>query len=170
MAFIDLVLAVFVGAFVLFGFWFGFIHTLWSLIGTLVGMFFATRLIEPVSELFAFLGGDSGLGKVVVFIVLFLLITKLVGLVFWLLEKIFGFLKHIPFAKSVNRLLGGVFGFIEGVIVVGLVAYYAMQVLPEDTLLTWLESSAVAEYLIAAVSVFQFMLPESLRLVMLYLA
>ncbi len=164
-----MVLGVFVGAFVLFGFWFGFIHTIGSLVGTFVGTIFATRLIDPVSELFAFIGMDSGIGKVILFILLFLLITRLVGLVFWLLGKIFGFVKHIPFAKSANRLLGGLFGFIEGVIVVGVVAYYAMQILPEDTLLTWLESSAVAEYLIGAVSVLQFMMPESWRIVMIWL-
>jgi uncharacterized membrane protein required for colicin V production len=169
MGFIDLVLGVFVGGFVLFGFWFGFIHTLGSLIGTFVGILLATRLIEPVSEWLSFLGAETGVGKVILFVVLFLLITRLVGLVFWILEKIFGFVKHIPFAKSTNRILGGVFGFIEGVLVVGMIAYYALQVLPADTLLTWLESSVVAEYLIGTVSALQFMFPEGLQLVMLHL-
>ena len=170
MAFIDLILVVLVGAFVIFGLFFGLIHTIGSLVGAIVGILLATRLIEPVAEIFSFIGADTGVGKVVLFIILFVLITRLVGLVFWILEKTFGFLKFIPFAKTIDKILGGVFGFVEGVIVIGVIVYYAMQVLPEDTLLTWLESSAVADYLIGVVSAFQILFPEGLRLVMQFIA
>lgn len=170
MAFIDLVLAVFVGAFVIFGLFFGLIHTLGSLVGTLVGIVVATRLIDPVAQMFSFLGTQTAIGNIVLFIILFLLVTRLVGLVFWMLDKIFGFVKMIPFAKTIDKILGGVFGFVEGVIVVGVICYYAMQILPQDTLLTWLESSAVGNYLIGVVGAFQILFPESLRIVMQFIA
>ncbi len=165
MGFIDIVLLVIVGAFVLFGLFFGLIHTLGSLIGAVIGIAIASRFVAPAAETFSFLVGDGSGGKIIVFIILFLLVSRLVGLVFWILEKVFGFVSIVPFAKSINRLLGGIFGFIEGVIVVGVILFYAMQVLPEDTLLTLLEGSAVANYLVAAVSALQVLFPESLRIV-----
>ncbi|MCR4314104.1 MAG: CvpA family protein, partial [Candidatus Uhrbacteria bacterium] len=79
------------------------------------------------------------------------------------LEKIFGIFSWIPFAKSLDKLLGGFFGFIEGVMVVGVVLFYAMQVLPDDTLRTMLESSFVADFLIATMSVLQVFFPEAAR-------
>ncbi|NQV89375.1 MAG: CvpA family protein [Parcubacteria group bacterium] len=165
MGFIDIILLVIVGAFILFGLFFGLIHTLGSLIGAVIGIAIASRFVEPAAETFSFLVGDGSGGKVIVFIILFLLVSRLVGLVFWILEKVFGFVSIVPFAKSINRLLGGIFGFIEGVIVVGVILFYAMQVLPEDTLLTLIEGSSVANYLVAAVSALQVLFPESLRIV-----
>ena len=67
----------------------------------------------------------------------------------------------IPFAHSLDRVLGALFGFIEGVIVVGVVLFYAMQVLPDDTLRTALETSVVADFLIATMSVLQVFFPEA---------
>ncbi len=165
MGFIDIILLVIVGAFVLFGLFFGLIHTLGSLIGAIIGIALASRFVEPTVEMFGFLVGDGSAGRIIVFIILFIIVSRLVGLVFWVLEKVFGFVSFIPFAKSLNRLLGGIFGFIEGVIVVGVILFYSMQVLPEDTLLTLLEGSSVANYLVAAVSALQVLFPESLRII-----
>ncbi len=165
MGFIDIVLLVIVGAFVFFGLFFGLIHTLGSLVGAILGIAVASRIIEPTVEAFGFLLGGGSVAKIVLFIIIFLIVSRLVGLVFWVFEKIFGFVSIVPFAKSINRLLGALFGFVEGVIVVGVVLFYAMQVLPEDTLLALLEGSAVANFLVATVSALQVLFPESLRIV-----
>ena len=167
MGFIDLILIVIVGAFVVFGLFFGLIHTIGSLAGTIIGVVVASRLVDPATELVGvfFGGSDSGVAKVIVFIIIFVIVTRLVGLFFWFFEKIFDFVSIIPFTKSINRLLGGLLGFIEGVIVVGVILFYAMQVLPEDTLLMALESSAVAKYLVATVSALQILFPESLTVI-----
>ncbi|PJA45876.1 hypothetical protein CO174_01415 [Candidatus Uhrbacteria bacterium CG_4_9_14_3_um_filter_50_9] len=165
MGFVDLILIVIVGAFVIFGLFFGLIHTIGSLVGTIVGIVIASRLVDPFTEMFSFLFGEGGIGKVIVFIILFIIVTRLVGLLFWMFEKVFHMVSFVPFVKSINRLLGGFFGFIEGVVVVGVILFYAMQVLPEDTLLLALESSAVAEYLVAVVSALQVLFPESLHII-----
>lgn len=163
MGFIDIVLIVIVGAFVLFGFFFGLVHTLGSLIGTIIGIFFASRLVDPTFETFGFLFGGGTFARILIFIIIFFLITRLVGLVIWIFEKAFGVFSWIPFAKSIDKLLGGFFGFIEGVMVVGVVLFYAMQVLPDDALRTMLESSFVADFLIATMSVLQVFFPEAAR-------
>lgn len=163
MGFIDIVLIVIVGAFVLFGLFFGLVHTLGSLLGTIVGIIFASRLVDPTFETFGFLFGGGTIGRIIMFILIFFVITRLIGIVFWFIGKIFNVIAWIPFARSLDRLLGGLFGFIEGVIVVGVVLFYAMQVLPDDTLKTMLETSVVADFLVATMSVLQVFFPEAVR-------
>ena len=160
MGFIDILLIVIIGAFVFFGLFFGLVHTLGSLLGTIVGIIFASRLVDPTFETFGFLFGGGVAARIIIFILIFFIITRLVGVVFWMLGKVFNVLMWIPFARSLDRLLGGLFGFIEGVIVVGVILFYAMQVLPDDTLRTTLETSAVADFLLTTMSILQVFFPE----------
>ncbi len=163
MAFIDVILIVIISAFVFFGLFFGLIHTLGSLVGAVVGIFLSMRLVEPVFDVFGFALGGGDSGRVIMFIILFAIISRLVGVVFWVLEKIFGVFTIVPFAGTINRLLGAVFGLIEGVIVVGVVLFYAMQILPDQSLLSVLETSVVAKLLVVLVSALQVFFPESLQ-------
>lgn len=163
MGFIDIILIVIVGAFVFFGLFFGLVHTLGSLIGTIFGIILASRLVDPAFETFGFLFGGGAFARILIFIILFFLVTRVVGFVFWIVEKALGVLAWIPFARSFDRLLGGLFGFVEGVIVVGVVLFYAMQVLPDATLRTMLETSFVADFLIATMSALQVFFPEAVR-------
>lgn len=163
MGFIDIILIVIVGAFVLFGLFFGLVHTLGSLLGAILGIILASRLVDPAFETFGFLFGGGSFSRILIFIIIFFLVTRLVGLVFWLVGKVFDVLAWIPFARSFDRLLGGLFGFVEGVIVVGVVLFYAMQVLPDDTLRTMLETSVVADFLVATMSALQVFFPEAAR-------
>ncbi len=163
MGFIDIVLLVIVGAFVLFGLFFGLVHTIGALVGTILGIFVASRFVDPAFASLGFLLGGGSVARIIIFIILFLLVSRLVGVLMWFVEKIFGFFSIIPFGGLLNRLLGGLFGLIEGVIVVGVVLFYALQVLPQDTLLTALQTSAVADFLLAAASALQVLFPETLR-------
>jgi membrane protein required for colicin V production len=165
MPLVDLVLVIIVGAFVLFGLFFGFVHTLGSLVGSVLGIVLATRLLEPAVDKFSFFfNNNESVASVVIFIILFVLISKLIGLVFWILGKVFGILSWIPFAKTINRLLGAVLGFMEGVIVVGVIIYFALKFLPDSTVSAWLNDSSVANYLLAVMSALQALFPESLRI------
>lgn len=161
MGFIDIVLIVIIGAFIFFGLFFGLVHTLGSLLGTIVGIIFASRLVDPTFETFGFLFGGGTIGKIIIFILIFFIITRLIGVVFWFIGKIFNVLAWIPFASSLDKLLGGLFGFVEGVLVVGVVLFYAMQVLPDEALRTTLETSVVAEYLVTTMSILQIFFPEA---------
>jgi len=163
MGFIDIVLLVIVGAFVFYGFFFGLIHTIASLIGSILGIIIASRLVDPVFEAFGFLLGGGAFARIVLFILIFFVVIKLVGIVVWFVTKVFDLLAWIPFAQTFNRLLGGVFGLIEGIVVVGVVLYYMMLVLPDDALRSMLETSNVANILIAMMSALQVFFPETVR-------
>ncbi|MBI5794174.1 CvpA family protein [Candidatus Uhrbacteria bacterium] len=163
MGFIDIVLIVIVGAFVFFGLFFGLVHTIGALLGTILGIVVASHFVEPTFDAFGFLLGGGSVARIIIFIILFLVVSRLMGVVLWFVEKIFGFFSIIPFAGTINRLLGAVLGLIEGIVVVGVVLFYAMQVLPQDTLLAALDSSVVANFLLATVSALQILFPETLR-------
>ncbi len=163
---VDLFLILIVSMFVFFGLFFGLIHTLGNVVGTVLGIVVGTRLIDPAFEKFGFLFGGSGAGKVIVFIILFLLISRLVGLAFWAAEKIFGILAWFPFASTINRLLGGLFGLIEGVLVVGVCLFFAMQYLPDTAVKAALEASFIAKYLLALAAAIQVLFPEGVRITM----
>ena len=97
-----------------------------SLVGFVVGAFIAGRLYEQVGDvLIRFIGGNQNLADIIAFFVLFLLITRLVGVLFSLLEKIFDVVSFLPFLKTFNRLLGALFGLIEGTLVLGLAVYFS---------------------------------------------
>lgn len=160
---VDVTLIVIVCLFVLFGLFFGLVHTLGSLVGTILGILITTRLIDPAFETFGFLLGGGGAAKVVLFIIIFLLFSRVIGLLFWLVERAFGFVSFLPFAKTLNRLLGGAFGLAEGAIFVGVATYLALQYLPDAGLKAAIEQSAVADGLVGIVGLLMVLFPESLR-------
>jgi len=162
MGFIDILLIVIVGAFVFFGFFFGLVHTVASLIGSVFGVIVASRLVDPAFEAFGFILGGGTFAKIMFFFMIFLIVMKLVGLVVWFITKVFDILAWIPFASAFNRLLGAAFGLIEGIVVVGVVLFYMMRVLPDDALRAMLETSIVADFLIAMMSALQVFFPESI--------
>jgi len=159
-SFVDLILVIIIGAFVFYGAFFGFIHSLGSLIGAIIAAIVASRIIDPIFDWLGFIFGNGTWGRIILFIIIFLIITKLVGLIFTIFEKMFSI---IPFGKSLDRLLGLVFGFLEGVIVVGVVLYFALQYLPEEGVRSALEMSAVSDYLLMVANNIQVLLPEALR-------
>lgn len=127
----DVVILLIIFGFTFAGFFFGFIHTLGSLVGTIAGFFVASHFSSVVADWLEPVLGGGGVVRVVLFVLLFLLVSRLAGFLFWLAEKAFHFISIIPFLKSINRLLGAVLGVIEGVIVVGAALYYSSTILPE---------------------------------------
>ncbi|MFA5128654.1 MAG: CvpA family protein [Patescibacteria group bacterium] len=164
MILLDLILLLILGGFVLYGLWFGLIHTLGVLVGTIAGAFLAARWYEPVAGWAGFLfGGHENLAKVVCFLILFVIINRLVGLIFWIIDKIFSFLKIVPFLSTINRLLGAVFGFFEGVLVLGLTLFVAERYPLGDWFVNSLADSKIANYFITVGKILMPLLPEVVK-------
>lgn len=120
MVIIDFIFILILFGFVLFGFWFGLLHTLGSLLGTVLGVFLASRWYDGIAVWAqSHFAGSLNVWKVIVFILLFILINRLIGLLFYILEKMFNVVANLPFLKSINRLSGAVLGFLEGAVVIG---------------------------------------------------
>ena len=143
---IDVVLIVILSGFIFYGLFFGLIRMFGVFVGLIVGAILASRfylffaeMIEPIFF------GYNNLGKVLTFLVLFSLINRLVGLGFYLLEKVFNVISIIPFLKTINRLGGATLGFFTGGLTIGLFLYVISRYTLLNTLLGhWLEASSLA--------------------------
>lgn len=164
MTFIDLIIILIIAAFVFFGLFFGLVHTIGSLIATILGIVISTRFIDPAFKNFGFIFGGGQFAKVIVFIILFALVSRIIGVIFWFIGGFLNMISFIPFAGAINRLLGAVFGLVEGVIVVAIILFYAMQVLPKDMLFGAMHGSIMAKYLMAVMTALQVFIPERMRL------
>lgn len=160
----DIVLLILLGGFALFGLFTGLIHALGALVGVAAGAFFASRFYGPIAEwVMLFTGGNPNLVKVIVFILIFIIINRLTGFVFWIVEKMFGVIKIIPFLSTINRLLGGILGLAEGTLIIGLTLFFISKFPIGATLTAALAASSVATYLIKISAVLWPLLPLVLR-------
>ncbi len=160
---LDFALLVLLGGFVLFGLWFGFVHTLGALAGSIVGAFGAGLLYEPVSAWFATtFGWNHNLLRVICFLVLFVLINRLVGLLFYAVERVFKFLTIIPFLSTIDHLIGAILGLLEGTLVLGLTLHVA-QKFPIGSFAGYIATSNVAAWLLKTSGILLPLLPKLLR-------
>ncbi|TAK03697.1 CvpA family protein [Patescibacteria group bacterium] len=163
MSLVDVILIFIVGGFTMFGLFFGLVRTLGGLIGTIVGMVVASRLVGPVYDRFGWLMGGGGTGKVVAFLIVFFVFGRIFGLGLWLLRTVFGWFAWIPLAGLVDRILGAAFGLIEGIVFVSVALFFALQFLPDDAVKMALSASIVGKGMLAIVAALQVIFPSSLK-------
>jgi len=149
----------------MFGFWFGLIHTLGSLLGTVFGAYLASRFYEPMAEwLINITGWSSNFTRVLMFVVCFIIINRLVGFAFWIFDKMAGFITNLPFINSLNRFLGFLLGLFEGVVTIGLIIYFIERFPLSDRFMGWVATSTVAPYTTSAAAILLPLLPEALKM------
>ena len=166
MAFFDVLLLIIIVGFVLFGLWFGLIHTLGSLVGTVLGAILASIYYEPISSwLISSTGWSENFVKVVVFVLLFFIINRLIGFLFYLIEKFTGIVTWLPFVKSFNRLLGAVLGLVEGLIAIGLVLYFIERFPFSETITEKIADSVIAPYAQAVANVVVPLIPQAAQFI-----
>ena len=97
-------------------------------------------------------------------IILFVLITTIVGFAFVLIEKIFDLISIIPFTKLINQLLGGALGLLEGSLTLGLILFVAARYAWIGGLFgKQLVDSQVAPWLIKVATIVMPFLPDTLK-------
>ena len=165
MSLFDIILLVIIGIFALAGLWFGLIHTLGSLAGTVVGVFLATRYYEPAANwLVNTTGWGANFSKVLIFIIVFFIINRLVGLAFWIVDKILSIFTKLPFVSGINRFLGLIFGVLEGMIVLGMVFYFIARFPLGDKFMSALSTSKIAPATVKLASVLWPLIPDALKM------
>jgi uncharacterized membrane protein required for colicin V production len=164
MSFFDLTLLILMGGFVLYGLWFGLIHALGSFVGVVAGAFVAGQFYDAVAAgLLWMFGGNVSIARVVVFFVIFVIVNRLVGFGFHLIERAYKILSILPFLSSINRLAGAVLGFLEGSFVLGGVLLLATS-LPFGSMIEGaLWSSQIAPYLMSVAGILIPLLPELIQ-------
>lgn len=165
MSYFDIALAVIIAVFGLFGLWFGFVHALGAILGTTIGAFLASRYYGVLAGwLISITGWHENVSKVVMFILAFIVINRLVGLVFWFLDRLLSIGLHLPFIRSINHIAGGILGLGEGLLTVGIALYFIERIPYSSLIIAQMSSSIIAPYAIHAASVLVPLLPEALRL------
>jgi len=161
----DVILLILLSGFIFYGFFFGLIRTIGSLVGVIAAAFLASRFyLEFFGYFVKFFFGYNNLGKVLSFLILFSLITKVVSFLFSLLDKVFGLLSIIPFLKTINRLAGAIFGFIEGALALGLILYVSSRYALINTLFgSWMANSQLAPFFLKVANLITPLLPEVLK-------
>lgn len=161
---IDYILLAIIAGFTWIGLWSGFIHTLGSFLGVFLGAALAARYYIPIAGAWDWVFfGNEKISQIVIFIFIFILISRAVGLIFWLANKIFGVIKLFPFLGSLNRLLGAVLGFLEGVLILATVIFLISkyQISPEFT--GQLKDSSVTQILLTMAAVIKPLMPAALK-------
>lgn len=165
MSLFDVILLIIIGGFAMFGFWFGMVHTLGSLVGTVLGAYVASRYYESMAAwLVNVTGWESNYAKVLMFIIAFVVINRLIGFGFWILDKVTSFVTNLPFLNSLNRFLGVLIGLFEGVITLGLIFYFIERVPLSDQFMGWMSDSSLVPFLVGSASILIPLLPEALKM------
>jgi len=165
MTLFDIILIVIIAGFIFYGLFFGLVHALGGLTGVFAGTIVAGWLFEAIGEFITpIFWGNEMLAKIVAFIIIFIIINRLFGLAFWLVDKVINFLKVIPFLKSINGILGGIFGFLEGVFLLGGILYIASRYPVWEWLNNAMIDSDVARYLVSIFDIIAPLLPEAVRM------
>lgn len=121
MSYLDVILFVVLAGFTLFGFWSGFLQSVGSIIGTAAGLVVANQYFAQVSLwVIERTNWGQNTARVATFILLYIVIARGIGLLFWMAEKI---LRLVPLGKTTNRIGGAVLGLIEGVLAIGVFMY-----------------------------------------------
>ncbi len=164
MLIIDIILLVILAGFIFYGFAVGLIRMIGSLVALVVGVWVASHYylaaFDLVRNLFS---KHSDIGKIISFVVLFILADSLVSLVFALLDRAFNLMALIPFVSLFNRLGGAILGLLEGAISLGvillLIYRYNFIGLFFDRFLI---GSRIAPFLIKTANVIAPLIPEIL--------
>ncbi len=130
MSIIDIIIIIVLALFVYKGVKLGLIEAIGGIIGLFVGAFMAGRYYDQVAEMIkGVLFGSEILANIVGFLLVFIVVNRGIALIFWILDKIFHIIAIIPFLKSINYFLGGVFGLVEGIIFIGIIVFF-LSLLP----------------------------------------
>lgn len=161
----DLILLIILFIFVSFGWWLGLIQTLGALVGITLGAYLAGIWHAMLGDWLTpvFLGHEVA-AKIVAFIILFTIINRLIGLLFWVANKIFNIISIIPFLKTINRLAGAILGLAEGVFVLGTILFVIGKYSDNDWFNGMVGASDLAGGLMAISTIVLPLLPEALKL------
>lgn len=165
MQLLDIILLVIIGGFAMFGFWFGFFHTLGSLLGTILGAYLASRYYEPMANwLIGITGWNHNISRVLMFIIAFVIINRLVGFVFWIIDKLTSIVTRLPFINSINRFVGLALGAFEGMLTLGLIVYFIERFPLSERIMQMIAHSEVAAFVSRLAHLLIPLLPDALRL------
>lgn len=161
---LDIILLVFLATFMVAGWRYGLLRSVGSILGMIIGAYVAGNYYEAgAGFLMRFIGDHQALASVLAFGAIFLIISQVFGIIVYFIDKVFNLVMIIPFVKGFNRLLGFLFGFFEGALLIGTI-FYVIARFPFLTFLqNWIQGSLLAGYLIDLANILSPLLPAALN-------
>ncbi len=146
----DLLLVLTIFGYVWGGFWTGLIQSVGGIVGLFLGEIIASRNYVHFGDLMTpVFNGNHILANVFAFILIFLIVTRLVGLAFILVNRIFNFIAIVPGLKFLNRLGGAIFGFLEGALFIGITLQFISRLPISTPFATTLANSKLSHYFLS---------------------
>jgi membrane protein required for colicin V production len=146
----DLMLLVMALGFVWGGFKTGLIQAIGGIVGVFLGIIIASRYYGAFGHALSpvFGGSDIG-GQFTAFFILFLFVTRLTGVAFMLVNKVFHMIAIVPGMKLVNRLGGAAFGLIQASLFIGLTLQFVVRLPITGNFAATIHNSVLANYFLA---------------------
>lgn len=121
---LDWIILIWLGLAFFSGMRFGLVYRLGHLIGLILGIYLAGKYYSVIGHWL----GNSPWSLFGTFQVILIGVSMLGGIIASVLNKIFNFVSWIPFLKTANRLLGGVFGLITNTIIISIIIFFLSRI------------------------------------------
>lgn len=143
----DLILILILLALAARGWKHGFVESLGEFLGAIIAFLAARWLSVPLAAPVGVLIPDNpGLARFIAFLIIFLIVAKLVGWLFNLAATLLKVVTRLPLISLANKILGGILGFLTGIVFVGSAVYLVLTFRLDDWLVRQLAGSFVARY------------------------
>ena len=132
MNYVDIIFLIIILFFTVFGLRKGLVRSVGGIIAIILGFYGASIFYPSLSLWLQGLTSifSETIANIISFVLLFIIIDRVVMILVYVLDKIFS----IPIIGFVNKLLGGIFGFLAGLLIVGIIvlivgSFYSGEVL-----------------------------------------
>ncbi len=141
---------------ILFGVLRGFIRELFSMVFLIIAVVLSFLFYRDAGNLFMKYIDDRDISNFAGFLSIFVVVLIIGSLVTYFIKKI---LIHGPL-KSVDRILGGVFGLLRGILISGIIVFALIAFSVNDNLLL---KSKLSPYVKSSIEIFLKLLPDNVR-------
>lgn len=155
---LDWIILIWLGLAFVAGIRFGLVYRLGHFIGLIAGIYLAGKYYGVIAPWL----GSSPWSKLIAFQFLLSGISMLGGYVAVLLNKVFSFVSWIPFLKTANRILGGVFGVLTNAIILSVALYFLARVDINPVVTQTVAESKLAAILLVLGKAVAVLLPKDL--------
>ncbi len=163
MSYFDIALIVIIVFFGLYGLWGGLVRRISAIIGLVVASFVSTHYFRILADqLQARLEWGENISNLISLIIFLTVVGSVVS---FLINKIFEFFKGIPFVGMVDRVLGFLFGIFGGMLFVGLIIYFVNKFPFSESVITHMNGSVVAPWVLKISSILLPLIPEGLKVI-----
>lgn len=153
---LDIVFLIVVFFSILLGVIKGFVRELFSLVFLVVAVTFAFLFYDEAGTFFVKYLENRELSNFAGFISIFVMILIVGAVVTYFLKKIL----TVGPLKSVDRILGGVFGLLRGILISGMIVFGLIVFSVKDDLVT---KSKLSPYVLHSIDIFVKLLPDRIR-------